>query len=80
MEIRRLSRPLGASSKSCYRSALPGLFLTDLKRSLSTRDIPVYVVTMAENEHKAHISGVGDFYIKPIEREQLLNKLNAFGN
>jgi signal transduction histidine kinase/CheY-like chemotaxis protein len=52
-------------------------FLTDLKRSEETKDIPVFVVTMVENEKKARASGAADFHLKPIEREWLLEKLHA---
>jgi signal transduction histidine kinase/CheY-like chemotaxis protein len=52
-------------------------FLTELKRDKATRDLPVWVVTMVENEHKARISGADDFHLKPIERDWLLEKLNS---
>jgi signal transduction histidine kinase/CheY-like chemotaxis protein len=52
-------------------------FLVELKRDKSTRDIPVYVVTMVENEKKARQSGANDFHLKPISREWLLQKLDA---
>jgi CheY-like chemotaxis protein len=52
-------------------------FLADLKRDKETREIPVYVVTMVENENKARNTGADDFHLKPIERDWLLGKLGA---
>lgn len=52
-------------------------FLSDLKRDKETREIPVYVITMVENENKALKSGADDFHLKPVEREWLLAKLTA---
>lgn len=50
-------------------------FLADLKGRASTRDIPVYVVTVVENRHKALAMGADDFHTKPIDRQWLLEKL-----
>jgi signal transduction histidine kinase/CheY-like chemotaxis protein len=51
-------------------------FLADLKRGQSTRTIPVYVITMVENEHKALALGADGFCTKPVDRAWLLDRLN----
>jgi len=52
-------------------------FLTELKRQESTRGVPVFVVTMVENQQKALAMGADDFHTKPISRKWLLSKLEA---
>jgi signal transduction histidine kinase/CheY-like chemotaxis protein len=49
----------------------------DLKRQPQTRDIPVWVVTMVDNRHKALALGADDFCVKPIERVWLLERLQG---
>jgi CheY-like chemotaxis protein len=51
-------------------------FLAELKKDKSFREIPVFVVTMVENEYKARASGADDFHLKPIDREWLVGKLD----
>ncbi|RPH34728.1 response regulator, partial [bacterium] len=50
-------------------------FLTELKNDPATRNIPVYVVTMVDNQQKAMALGADDFFAKPLDRTWLLNKL-----
>lgn len=50
-------------------------FLAELKRSESTREIPVFVATLVENQHKALALGANDYCVKPIERSWLLERL-----
>jgi signal transduction histidine kinase/CheY-like chemotaxis protein len=52
-------------------------FLTEFKRNAATRDIPVIVVTMVENEHKAFALGADAFHAKPVAREWLLRQLDS---
>lgn len=52
-------------------------FLTELKRTEVTRDIPVLVVTVVENEHKALALGADVFSTKPVERAWLLQELRS---
>jgi signal transduction histidine kinase/CheY-like chemotaxis protein len=52
-------------------------FLSDLKGRAQTKQIPVYVVTMVENEHKARALGADDFHTKPLERQWLISRLEA---
>lgn len=51
--------------------------LADLKRQAGTRDVPVWVVTMVDNQHKARALGADDFCAKPVDRAWLLDRLNA---
>jgi CheY-like chemotaxis protein len=50
--------------------------LGELKETEATRNIPVLVVTLVENEHKARSMGAEAYCAKPMERAWLLNKLN----
>jgi signal transduction histidine kinase/CheY-like chemotaxis protein len=49
--------------------------LSELKESRFTRNIPVLVVTLVENEAKARLLGADAFYVKPVDRNWLLAKL-----
>jgi signal transduction histidine kinase/CheY-like chemotaxis protein len=51
--------------------------LQDLKRQPATRDIPVFVVTVVENEQKALALGADAFHAKPIDRMWLLDQLKV---
>jgi signal transduction histidine kinase/CheY-like chemotaxis protein len=51
--------------------------LQELKQSPSTRDIPVFVVTVVENEAKALALGATGFHAKPIDRAWLLAQLHT---
>jgi CheY-like chemotaxis protein len=51
--------------------------IADLKRQPGTRHLPVWVVTMVDNQHKARALGADDFCAKPIDRAWLLGKLHA---
>jgi CheY-like chemotaxis protein len=51
--------------------------LSELKQRQATRDIPVLVVTMVDNRHKAVALGADAFCPKPIERSWLLDTLGA---
>jgi signal transduction histidine kinase/CheY-like chemotaxis protein len=50
--------------------------IPELKRQPHTRDIPVWVVTMVDNQHKAQSLGADDFCVKPVERGWLLGRLH----
>jgi signal transduction histidine kinase/CheY-like chemotaxis protein len=47
----------------------------ELKRQPQTRSIPLWVVTMVDNQHKAVALGADDFCVKPVDRAWLLNRL-----
>lgn len=53
-------------------------FLADLKTREATRHIPVFVITMVENQSKAMSLGASAFCLKPINREWLLKQLDQF--
>ena len=50
-------------------------FLQELRQNPATEDIPVFVVTVVENEKKAMALGATGFHAKPIDRGWLLNQL-----
>lgn len=52
-------------------------FLSELKRDPRTADIPALVVTVMDREQKARALGADEFFVKPIDRDWLLRKLNA---
>ncbi|MDB4977172.1 MAG: histidine kinase [Myxococcaceae bacterium] len=52
-------------------------FLADLKANEATRNVPALVVTVTNREEKARALGADEFFMKPMEREWLLNKLHA---
>jgi CheY-like chemotaxis protein len=49
----------------------------ELKRQPTMRGVPVWVVTVVDNRHKARALGADDFCMKPVERAWLLEKLHA---
>lgn len=52
-------------------------FLAELKGNEATKDIPVLVVTVLEDRKKGMLLGAHDFCVKPIERTELLKKINT---
>jgi CheY-like chemotaxis protein len=52
-------------------------FLADVKKSPTTRDIPVLVVTITNREQRARALGADEFWLKPVDQEQLLRKLKT---
>lgn len=52
-------------------------FLRELKGDEATRNIPVVVITVVNNEKQALALGADGFLIKPVDRLPLLNKLNS---
>lgn len=52
-------------------------FLAGLKRDPGTKDIPVLVVTITNKEHKARALGADEFWLKPVDQDQLLRKLRT---
>ncbi len=52
-------------------------FLAEIKSEPRTKKIPVFVVTMVENQHKAIALGADDFSTKPVERAWLLDRLRS---
>lgn len=52
-------------------------FISELKANPALRDVPVFVVTVVENRHKALALGARDFQAKPVERAWLLQRLQS---
>lgn len=52
-------------------------FLTDLKASPETRDIPVLVCTVMNRESQARALGADEFWLKPIDGDKLIKKLQG---
>lgn len=52
-------------------------FLRELKSNEATRDIPILVITVIDNEKQAIALGADGFLIKPVDRFPLLCKLNT---
>jgi len=50
--------------------------LNDLKNHPETRDIPVIVCSILENEEKGFSLGAADYLVKPILEDDLINALN----
>jgi CheY-like chemotaxis protein len=51
-------------------------FLVELKQEKGTRDIPVLVVTIIDDQHdKGMILGADDYCVKPVDRSWLLKRL-----
>ncbi|MBD2043861.1 ATP-binding protein [Microcoleus sp. FACHB-672] len=51
--------------------------LSEMKENASTREIPIVVITVIDNEKKARALGADAFFVKPVERLSLLEKLNT---
>lgn len=51
-------------------------FLSELKESSETHDIPVMVVTVVDRAQKARALGADEFWLKPVDGERLIRKLN----
>jgi signal transduction histidine kinase/DNA-binding response OmpR family regulator len=52
-------------------------FLRDLKADPTTREIPVYVITVVDNRDKALALGADGFHAKPVDRAWLTKQLEA---
>jgi signal transduction histidine kinase/CheY-like chemotaxis protein len=52
-------------------------FLSSLKSSPETKDIPVLVVTVTNKEQKARALGADEFWLKPIDQGRLIRKLRV---
>jgi len=52
-------------------------FLEELKRDPRLCDVPALVVTVLDRERKARALGASEFFVKPVEQQWLLRKLQA---
>jgi signal transduction histidine kinase/CheY-like chemotaxis protein len=53
--------------------------LSELKRSPSTSSIPIFVITVVENQQKAITLGADSFHSKPVDRAWLVEQLKRVG-
>jgi signal transduction histidine kinase/CheY-like chemotaxis protein len=53
--------------------------LAEMKGQSVTSNIPIFVLTVVEDEEQALALGAADFCLKPVERDWLLGRLNALG-
>lgn len=51
-------------------------FLSQLKHNQATKDIPILVVTVMDNEPQVMALGADSFLVKPVDRFLLLNQIN----
>ncbi len=51
--------------------------LSELKNSPDTADIPVIIVSIVDNKELGYSLGAAEYLIKPIDREKLINTVNA---
>jgi signal transduction histidine kinase/CheY-like chemotaxis protein len=52
-------------------------FLSELKTTAQTRDIPILVVTVTDRENKARALGADEFWMKPMDKDWLTRKLQT---
>jgi signal transduction histidine kinase/DNA-binding response OmpR family regulator len=52
-------------------------FLQELRRAPATRDLPVIVLSVQENEERARAVGASEFALKPVDRTWLLQRLDV---
>ena len=70
-------RPRAVVLDVTLEGAITWELLAELKQREATREIPVLVVTLAENRDKAMTLGADAFCPKPVDRSWLLNTLSA---
>jgi CheY-like chemotaxis protein/anti-sigma regulatory factor (Ser/Thr protein kinase) len=75
IRLARESRPCAVT----LDLVLPGLdgweVLKRLKNEEVTRDIPVVIISMIENRELGVALGADDYFVKPVDRERLLDKI-----
>jgi PAS domain S-box-containing protein len=54
--------------------------LTELKNNAATRDIPVIICSILEEDKKGYSLGASDYLVKPILQEDLLNALDRLNS
>ncbi|MCX6690635.1 MAG: response regulator, partial [Methanoregula sp.] len=55
-------------------------FLTGFKSASATREIPVVIASVVNDQEKGFALGADDYIIKPVERKVLLNKLRTLSH
>lgn len=76
-EALRTFRPLAVLLDVLLQGEHSWDLLRDLKQDPTTKDIPVFVVTVVDNRQKALASGANGFHAKPVDKAWLLDQLNA---
>ena len=75
LKLARISRPIAVT----LDLVLPGLdgweVLKRLKNDVTTRDIPVVIISMVDNRDLGVALGADDYFVKPVDRERLLERL-----
>jgi signal transduction histidine kinase/DNA-binding response OmpR family regulator len=75
LKLARISKPIAVT----LDLVLPGLdgweVLKRLKNDVTTRDIPVVIISMVENRELGVALGADDYFVKPVDRERLLERL-----
>jgi signal transduction histidine kinase/CheY-like chemotaxis protein len=75
LKLARESRPIAVT----LDLVLPGLdgweVLKRLKADPLTRDIPVVIISMIENRELGVALGADDYFVKPVDRERLLDRI-----
>jgi CheY-like chemotaxis protein len=51
--------------------------LTELRAQATTKDLPIFVLTVVDGKERALSLGATDFCIKPVDRAWLMSRLNA---
>lgn len=59
------------------RGELGWTFLSELKAQESTRSIPTFVITVVDEPGTAAALGADEYWVKPVDRQQLLSRLEA---
>jgi CheY-like chemotaxis protein len=72
----RLNRPGAIVLDILLEAGSSWAFLSELKESEGTRDIPVVVVTLVDNEKRALAHGAAAFHRKPVPRDWLVGRLD----
>jgi signal transduction histidine kinase/CheY-like chemotaxis protein len=80
IRLAREARPIAVT----LDLVLPGLdgweVLKRLKSDESTRSLPVVVISMMENRDLGIALGADDYFVKPVDRERLLDRLRSFAS
>src|ERR1044071_1881876 len=75
LKLAREARPIAVT----LDLVLPGLdgweVLKRLKADPATRDIPVVIISMIENRELGVALGADDYFVKPVDRERLLDRI-----
>ncbi len=76
-EVIATARPVAIVLDIMLENETSWNFLAELKRDPRTADIPVLVCTVTNREQKARALGADEFWLKPIDPDRLLRKLQA---